>query len=135
MSLELPDAVRTFLRQPNPSVMATVARDGRPVAAATWYLLEDDGRVLINFASTRARLAHVKREPRVSLDVLDAGDWYTHVSLQLRVTEITDDDDLADIDALARQYTGSPYADRAGARVSARAEVAGWLGWGALAPA
>jgi len=130
--MEISEHVRTFLKNANPAVMATVAKDGRPVAAATWYLLEDDGRVLINFDETRARLAHVRREPRVALDVIDAADWYTHASLQLEITEIVDDPDHADIDRLSTHYTGHPYADRSGHRVSARAEIRGLLTWGAL---
>jgi PPOX class probable F420-dependent enzyme len=133
--MELPDDVRTFLEGPNPAVMATTAKDGRPITAATWYLLEPDGRVLLNFDARRVRLAHVRRDPRVALDVLDGADWGTHVSLQLSVEEITDDAALADIDALSSQYTGSPYPNRVRPRVSARARIDRWHGWGRFAGA
>jgi PPOX class probable F420-dependent enzyme len=130
--IDLPDSVRTFLTQPNPAVMATLAKDGRPVTVATWYLLEPSGDVLLNLDAERVRLGHIRRDPRIALTVIDSADWYNHVSLQLTVVGVTDDADLADIDALARHYTGGPYSNRERPRVSARAEIRSWHGWGAL---
>ncbi len=120
-----------LLRRPNPAVMATLAKDGRPVSVATWYLFEDDGRVLLNLDAGRARLAHIRRDPRVALTVL-GDDWYTHVSLQGRVASLVDDEDLRDIDRLARHYTGKPYSNRERPRVSAYVEIDRWHGWGEL---
>lgn len=50
-----PDVAELFAR-PNLAVMATVAADGRPVTVATWYLVEEDGRVLQGLDAGRARL-------------------------------------------------------------------------------
>jgi PPOX class probable F420-dependent enzyme len=127
----LPDRVVALLRLPNPAVMATVAADGRPVTVATWYLLEDDGRILLGLDAKRARLKHMRTDPRIALTVL-ARDWYTHVSLQGRVVSITDDVGLRDIDRLARHYTGNPYGNRERPRVSAQVEIDRWHAWGEL---
>jgi PPOX class probable F420-dependent enzyme len=127
----LPDRVVELLRLPNPAVMATVAADGRPVTVATWYLLEDDGRILLGLDAKRARLKHMRTDPRIALTVL-ARDWYTHVSLQGRVVSITDDVGLRDIDRLARHYTGNPYGNRERPRVSAHVEIDRWHAWGEL---
>ncbi len=127
----MPPRVLDLLRLPNPSVMATVAADGRPVTVATWYLLEEDGRVLLGLDATRARLKHLRRDPRVSLTVLAADDWYTHVSVQGRVVETVPDEGLADIDRLSAHYTGRPYRKRDRGRVSATVEIDRWHGWGA----
>jgi PPOX class probable F420-dependent enzyme len=127
----LPDDVRALLARPNAAVMATIARDGRPVTVATWYLLEEDGTVLLNLDAGRARLRHLRRDPRVSLTALAEGDWYTHVSVQGRVTAIADDDGLADIDRLSRHYTGRAYPNRESPRVSVHVTVDRWHGWGA----
>lgn len=131
-STPLPAPVAELLRRPNPAVMATVAADGRPVTVATWYLLEDDGRVLLNLDGSRARLKHLRADPRVSLTVLADGDWYTHVSLQGTVDGLTDDPDLRDIDSLSRHYTGNAYPNRESPRVSARLTITHWHGWGKL---
>ncbi|MCV2394245.1 TIGR03618 family F420-dependent PPOX class oxidoreductase [Actinotalea sp. M2MS4P-6] len=127
----LPAEIAAILARPNPAVMGTVAPDGRPVTVATWYLLEDDGTVLLNLDAGRARLAHLRHDPRVSLTALAGDDWYTHVSVQGEVVSITDDEDLAGIDRLSRHYTGNPYAVRDRARVNARVRVDRWHGWGA----
>ncbi len=127
----LPADVAELFARPNPAVMATLAPDGHPVTVATWYLLEPDGTVLLNLDGGRARLQHLRTDPRVSLTALAEGDWYTHVSVQGRVVSITDDDDLTDIDRLSRHYTGHAYSTRDRPRVSARVEIEHWHGWGA----
>ncbi|MFE5190051.1 PPOX class F420-dependent oxidoreductase [Streptomyces sp. NPDC056628] len=126
----LPPAAEEMLRHPNPCVIATLRKDGAPVTTPTWYLWED-GRVLLNMDEGRVRLEHLRRDPRVSLTVLDRDDWYTHVTLIGRVTDIQEDKGLADIDRLSTHYTGRPYPDRGRTRFSAWVEVERWHGWGA----
>jgi PPOX class probable F420-dependent enzyme len=128
--LPLPDSVREFLARPNPAVVATVGRDGRPHTAATWYLWEND-HVMLSMDSSRVRLQHLARDPRISLTVIDGEDWYRHVTVVGTVETLTDDDGLADIDALARHYTGEAYKTRDQARVTARVRVERWHGWDA----
>jgi PPOX class probable F420-dependent enzyme len=112
--------------------MATVAADGRPVTVATWYLLEDDGTILLGLDSTRARIKHLRADPRVSLTVLDKDDWYSHVSIQGRASELADDEGLRDIDRLSRHYTGKPYPNRTSPRVSTHVTIERLHLWGAL---
>lgn len=126
----LPEPAVAMLRKPNPAVIATLRDDGQPVSAATWYLWED-GRVLVNMDEGRRRLAHLRRDPRVSLTVLDEQGWYTHISLIGRVAELRDDEGLADIDRISQHYTGRPYPRRDRTRVSAWIEIERWHGWGA----
>jgi len=71
----LTDAAMSLLAQPNPAVIVVVRPDGQPVSVATWYLLEDDGRILVNMDGGRKRLAYMRHEPRVSLTVLDENAW------------------------------------------------------------
>ena len=127
----LPDDVAALLARPNPAVMATIAADGRPVTVATWYLVEDDGTILLNLDATRARLGHLRADPRVSLTALAEDDWYTHVSVQGRVSSLVDDEGLRDIDRLSRHYAGRDYPARDRPRVSAHLTVERWHGWGA----
>jgi PPOX class probable F420-dependent enzyme len=124
----LPDELQALLREPNPAVMASLKPDGSPLTVATWYLWEDDGRVLINLDHSRARLEHLRKDPRVSLTVLD-NNWYRHVSLQGEVAEIAADEALADIDRLSNHYRGEDYRNRESARVSARIEIRTWHAW------
>jgi PPOX class probable F420-dependent enzyme len=127
------DEVSQFLAQPNPAVVATLRPDGFPHTAATWYDWED-GRVLLNMAATRLRLAFMRRDPRAALTVLDDGSWYRHVSLIGRIVSIADDSELADIDRLAVRYTGSPFRNRGAPRVSAWLEPERWHAWSDSGP-
>ena len=129
--MHLSDEIKAFLTAPNPAVIGTLRPDGNPVTVATWYLLDGE-RVMVNMDGGRKRLAWLRDDPRVSLTVLAKDSWYTHVSLQGRVVEWRDDEDLADIDRLSRQYNGEPYAIRNRARVSAWIEVERWHGWGEM---
>jgi len=126
----LPPHLLDLLRRPNPAVIATLRPDGQPVTVATWYVLDDDGRILVNMDAGRRRLEYLRQDPRVSLTVLDGNNWHTHVSVQGRLVDLTDDADLADIDRIATHYTGSAYAMRSRARVSGWIDIAFWHAWG-----
>lgn len=130
----LTDAAMSLVAQPNPAVIAVVRPDGQPVSVATWYLLEDDGRILVNMDGGRKRLAYMRHEPRVSLTVLNEGAWGTHVSMQGWITEWRDDPEFVDIDRLSRRYGNGVYPNRLRPRVSALIEIDYWHGWGAAKP-
>ncbi|GAA3789454.1 PPOX class F420-dependent oxidoreductase [Streptomyces chiangmaiensis] len=125
-----PEAVE-LLRRPNPAVIVTLRTDGSPISTPTWYLW-DEGRVLVNMDEGRARLKHLRRDPRVSLTVLDKEDWYTHVTVIGRVAEMQEDKDRGDIDRIAEHYIGKRYPDRERGRVSAWITIDRWHGWGEM---
>jgi PPOX class probable F420-dependent enzyme len=124
----LTDSVRDLLRRPNPAVIATIGRNGQPVTAATWYILEDDDRIMFNIEDGRARIRHLAADPRFALTVL-ADNWYTQLSLQAVVVETSEDSDLADIDALSIHYGGHAYPIRDKRRLSYRGVIDTWFGW------
>ena len=66
--------------------------------------------------------------------MLDDGSWYRQVTLLGRVVSLADDGDLADIDRLARRYTGEPFRNREAPRVSAWLESLRWYGWSDSGP-
>lgn len=129
----VPAELVEFLRRPHPAVIATLKPDGAPHTVATWYDW-DDGEVLVNMDASRARLGFMRRDPRVALTVLEHRDWYRHVSLLGRVARIEPDPDLADIDRLARRYTGNPFRNRNAERYSARIAVESWHAWAGSEP-
>jgi PPOX class probable F420-dependent enzyme len=127
----LPEHVLELLRQPNPAVICVLGTSGQPVSVPTWYLLDGD-RLLVSMDEGRRRLAHLRADPRVSVTVLDAAGWQTHVSIQGRVVDLREDPGLVDIDRLAEHYTGDPFAVRDRTRVSARIEIDRWHGWSGI---
>jgi PPOX class probable F420-dependent enzyme len=125
----LPDELQEVLARPNPSVMASVRPDGSPHSTATWYLWEE-GRVLVNMDHSRKRLDYMRKDPRVSITVLDDANWYSHISLLGHVVAIEEDEGLKDIDRLSKHYRGADYPARDRARFNAWIEIDSWHAWG-----
>jgi Pyridoxamine 5'-phosphate oxidase len=119
------------LKEPNPAVIAVAMPSGHPTSVATWYLVEDDGTVLVNMDAGRARLAWMQEHPHVSLTALKESEWGTHVSIRGPVVRWEHDEAaaLADIDRLSRHYGGDGFGDRDAKRVSAWIRIDSWYGW------
>jgi PPOX class probable F420-dependent enzyme len=108
--LPLPDHVRAFIAAPGRfATLATLDVGGAPRQAIVWYRLDPDGLLMINSADGRRWPANMRHDPRVALAIARAGDGYRWVGLDAEVTEIVDDQAIAqaDIEDLARRY----YAD------------------------
>jgi hypothetical protein len=101
------------------------------MSVATWYLVEEDGTVLVNMDASRARLHWIEEHPFVSLTALKEDDWGTHVSVRGPVVRWEYDEERAraDIDRLSRHYTDHDFGNRTAMRVSAWFEIAYWHGW------
>jgi PPOX class probable F420-dependent enzyme len=129
----LPPEAERLLRKANPAVIATLRQDGSPHTAVTWY--DWDGEhVLVNMDAARARLKHMRRDPRVSVTVIDSESWYRQLTIFGRVVEIRDDPQFADIDRLCLRYTRRQFHNRLRARISALIEPVGWYGWEGSTP-
>lgn len=128
---DIPPEVAEALEQPWHATMSTLRSDGQPVSVPTWYLFEN-GQILVNLDAGRVRLAHLKREPRVALSMMDPQDWVTHISIQGHVVHIVDDPELVDIDRISTHYTGHAYPVRDRARVSVWIDIDRWHAWGRL---
>lgn len=129
----LPPELVAFLAAPRRAVIATVRPDGGPSTTATWYDWVD-GRILVNMVASGPRLRNLRHNPRASLTVL-GDNWYDHVSLLGRVSELRDDPDLRDLDGLSVRYTGEPYPKRHLVCVTALIAVERWHSWGEPAAA
>jgi len=125
----LPAHLAAFLRHPNPAVVGSIKPNGELHTAATWYEIGDDGTILLNMDGTRARLKYLRLDPRIALTIVDAADWYAHVSVTGIVREIRPDPGLVDIDRLSTRYTGHPYGDRDRDSWSAVVEITRWHAW------
>ena len=128
----LPTEVAELFARPNPAVVAVLMPRGTPMSVATWYLVEDDGTVLLNMDAGRARLGWMRERPEIALTALKDGEWYTHVSVRGPIVRWEDDPEkgLADIDRLSMHYSGKPYPVRDRPRVSCWMRVEHWHGWG-----
>lgn len=128
MAASLPADVVEFLERPQHAVVGFPGPGGRPRTVATWYAW-DDGEILLNMEASRKRLARIQVGTPVSLTVLDADNWYRHVSLYGAISRREDDASFAGVDRLAERYTGSAYGDHTTPRVNAWMRIDAWMGW------
>lgn len=125
----IPPHVADLLRRPNPAVVATTRRDGRPVSAAVWYLWDGE-EVLLSMGVASPRRRQLERDGRLSLTVLDTATWYRQVTLHCDLLEVRDDPEFAAIDRLSQHYEGVPYPERSVDHAAARLQVVDWNQFG-----
>ena len=84
----LTEAEARLLQEPNYAVVAALREDGSPHQTVIW--IDWDGEhVLLNLNQERAKLRHLRDEPRLSVLVLDREDPYRWLGIDGEVAEIT----------------------------------------------
>jgi len=108
------DAHRLATTGANLATVVTIMPDGQPQALLTW--IDSDGEhLLVNTEPTRQRSKNVARDPRITVLVHSATDPYDWAEVRGKVVGTVDGQPARDhIDALARKYTGSDYANPIG---------------------
>jgi PPOX class probable F420-dependent enzyme len=104
---------RALLEAPNYGVVTTLRADGSPHSTVVWVHVDDDGVPTFNTARGRLKETNVEHDPRVSLVVVDGGDFYRWLSIDGRV-ELVAEGAAAQIDELSQKYDGKPWAPVAG---------------------
>lgn len=67
-----------FIRTNHRAVMATFRQDGRPALSPILVTLDPEGRIVISTRETAMKVKHLRRDPRISISVLNDGffgDW------------------------------------------------------------
>ena len=102
------ELIRELLEGPYPCCLTTLREEGDPYAVVVWCAPEGE-RVTVNAAEGRW-LSNIRRDPRVSLVVVDTAEILRHVGIDGRVVAIEPDLDYAHINSLSTVYEGRPYA-------------------------
>lgn len=100
---ELSEREQGVLRKQAFAHFSTLGADGAPHGSVVWVDV-DGGDILINTAEGRAKVAHVRNDPRVSVSVADPDNPYDSVSVSGTVVEDTHEGADAHIDAMAKKY-------------------------------
>ena len=104
---KLTDKQAKLLLDPNLAVVATIRPDGTPQVTPTW--VDWDGEhVLINTAESRFKPKYLRRDPRVTVFVLDQKDPYNWVSITGKA-ELTHEGAEEHIHKLSHKYNGRDY--------------------------
>src|SRR5947199_4735839 len=110
MAVDLSKKAHAFLQELRFAVLATIHQDGTPQLTTMWYLLEEDGTILMNTKVGRAKERNMRRDPRISICIEDD---YNFLTINGTV-EMIDDPEIAqrDIYRLSARYHGEEKARR-----------------------
>jgi PPOX class probable F420-dependent enzyme len=102
MTTMLSNWAREFLSEDRVAVVSTLNKDGSSHVTAVWYLLADDGTLIITTPDRSQKIKNLRRDPRIALCIGDAG---RSVSLYGRVS-ISEDQALVrqDIEHIVERY-------------------------------
>ena len=105
MPAALPETHRDLLDKKAFASLGTLMPDGRPQVTPVW--VDYDGTYLfVNSAKGRAKDKNMRREPRVSLAIIDPDNPYRYLEVRGRVVEVTEDGADKHIDKMAKKYLG-----------------------------
>lgn len=104
--VKLTQGQSSFLHdEPNVAVVAALRPDGTAHQTVVW--VDWDGEhVLLNLNTERAKLEYLRRDPRVSVLVLDRDDPFRWIGIEGRVTEVTPEGAYEHIVRQAGVYLG-----------------------------
>ena len=116
----IPDKYRDLLTGKKAfASLATLMPDGTPQVTPVWF--DWDGKNLIfNSARGRQKDKNVRRDPRVTMTIMDPENPYRYLEVRGRVTGITQEGASEHIDKMAKKYLDKdkyPFAQPGEVRV------------------
>ena len=105
--------------------LATLMADGTPQVTPVWCDF-DGTHVRVNSALGRQKDHNMRRDPRVSMSILDPDNPYRYLEIRGQVVEITEENAQDHIDKLAKKYLGKdtyPYSQPGEVRVIYKIEA------------
>lgn len=103
MPAAIPESYKDLFSKRIFASLATLMPDGRPQVTPVWC--DFDGRhVLVNSAKGRQKDRNMRRDPRVSLALVDLDNPYRYLEIRGRVAEVTEEGADAHIDRMAKKY-------------------------------
>lgn len=105
MPAEIPETFKDLFEKKAFASLATVMPDGQPQVTPVW--VDYDGRnVIVNTAKGRVKDRNMRREPKVSLAIIDPENPYRYMEVRGKVTEVTETGADESINHLAKKYLG-----------------------------
>jgi PPOX class probable F420-dependent enzyme len=124
MADKLEGRARELLEEPNFVAVATLDKDGTPDVKVVWADVED-GHVVLNSAEGRRWPENLRRDPRVTVTVVNHENPYEYAVIRGRLAEDTHDGADENIDSLAKKYLDKdeyPFRQEGEQRVMFRIE-------------
>ena len=106
--------------------LSTLMADGSPQTSPVW-IDRDGDHLLVNSAEGRVKDKNIRRDPRISLSIIDPDNPYRAVMLRGKVVDVTTEGADDHADKLAQKYLGMskyPFRKEGEVRCLYRIEVA-----------
>ncbi|MBM7771482.1 PPOX class probable F420-dependent enzyme [Actinokineospora baliensis] len=107
MAPELSEGARALLDGPNFATLATLNPDGSPQTSVLWVRRDGDD-VLLSTVAGRQKEKNLRRDPRVSVTVINKDNPYSYLEFR-GVAELTTEGGHELINELSLKYSGQPY--------------------------
>jgi len=111
MAIPLSPEVKQLIDRPNFAHLATLMPDGSPQSVPVWIGREGE-RIVICTGENSLKAKNTRRDPRVSLSIIDFKNPYEEVQLRGRVIDRRLDPDFKTLDPISLKYTGKPFPFR-----------------------
>ncbi len=86
--------------------LATLMPDGTPQVTPVWFDVTGN-TIRVNTARGRVKDRNMQKNAAVALSILDPDNAYRHLAIRGRITQVTEENADAHIDALAKKYLGA----------------------------
>jgi len=103
MSEKIPENYLDLFRKRAFGSLATLMPDGQPQVTPVWIDLEG-GKLVVNSAKGRAKDKNMRRDPRVSIAVIDPDNPYRYLEIRGKVVEVSESGADQHIDKMAKKY-------------------------------
>lgn len=103
--MEIPPEFHGLLASRAVAFVGTIGKDGEPQMTPIWFLWDGE-RVRLSLVEGRQKLRNLRRDPRISVAIIDPARPTFYLELRGRIDELTPDPDLALERAIAEKYTG-----------------------------
>ena len=111
MAVPLSQEIKALVDRPNFAHFSTLMPDGSPQSVPVW-IGRDGDRIVVCTGENSLKAKNTKRDPRVSLSVVDFANPYEEAQLRGRIVERRPDPDLKVMDPISHKYTGKPFPFR-----------------------
>ena len=111
MAIPLSPEVKQLIDRPNFAHLATLMSDGSPQSVPVWIGREGN-QIVICTGENSLKAKNTRRDPRVSLSIIDFKNPYEEVQLRGRVIDRRPDPDFKTLDPISLKYTGKPFPFR-----------------------
>jgi PPOX class probable F420-dependent enzyme len=110
----LEEPVRQLAQGANLAAVSTLLPDGRPMNHLMWVDADGD-HLYVNTEVARQKYKNVRRDPRVTVLVMDASNPFHYVEVRGHVVEeVRGEEARAQLDRMSEKYTGRPYSNPIG---------------------